>query len=124
MVVKAEELDDEESGEDVPFQTDEGEGGGASGARNAPLTTVPRKRGRPRKHPLPTPGGQMKAAKGKSKTGCITCRRRKKECDETKPDCLNCQKNAVVCEGYPPKDIWKSGNQKMEECKLSFLVSV
>jgi hypothetical protein len=46
---------------------------------------VPRKRGRPRKHPLPVPGGQAKVTKGRSKTGCITCRRRKKKCDETKP---------------------------------------
>ncbi|GIJ87589.1 hypothetical protein Asppvi_006499 [Aspergillus pseudoviridinutans] len=76
---------------------------------------VPRKRGRPRKHPLPVPGGQIKITKGRSKTGCITCRRRKKKCDETKPSCLNCQKNAVVCEGYPPKEIWKSGKQKMED---------
>ena len=29
--------------------------------------------------------------------------------------CLNCQKNAVVCEGYPPKEIWKSGKQKLED---------
>ena len=46
---------------------------------------VPRKRGRPRKHPLPVPGNQAKITKGRSKTGCITCRRRKKKCDETKP---------------------------------------
>lgn len=77
--------------------------------------TVPRKRGRPRKHPLPTPGGQAKVTKGRSKTGCITCRRRKKKCDETKPACLNCQKNAVVCEGYPPKEIWKSGRQRVAD---------
>lgn len=51
------------------------------------LASLPRKRGRPRKHPLPMPGGQMKVAKGRSKTGCITCRRRKKKCDETKPAC-------------------------------------
>jgi hypothetical protein len=62
-------------------------------ASNHPSTTtstaapvnVPRKRGRPRKHPLPVPGGQIKITKGRSKTGCITCRRRKKKCDETKP---------------------------------------
>lgn len=85
-------------------------------AGNTDSTAVaPRKRGRPRKHPLPTPGGNTKIAKGRSKTGCITCRRRKKKCDETKPACLNCQKNAVVCEGYPPKEIWKSGRQKMED---------
>lgn len=85
-----------------------------SSAAGAPVS-VPRKRGRPRKHPLPTPGTQAKVAKGRSKTGCITCRRRKKKCDETKPSCLNCQKNAVVCEGYPPKEIWKSGRQKLED---------
>ncbi|KAH8693029.1 fungal-specific transcription factor domain-containing protein [Talaromyces proteolyticus] len=79
------------------------------------VVSLPRKRGRPRKHPLPVPGGQVKIAKGRSKTGCITCRRRKKKCDETKPACLNCQKNAVVCEGYPPKEIWKSGKQKLED---------
>jgi hypothetical protein len=38
--------------------------------------------------------------------------------------CLNCQKNAVVCEGYPPKEIWKSGKQKMEDGKaLDLLVT-
>jgi len=46
-----------------------------------------RPRGRPRKHPLPDPNTLSKAAKGRSKTGCITCRRRKKKCDETKPAC-------------------------------------
>ena len=29
--------------------------------------------------------------------------------------CLNCQKNAVVCEGYPPKEIWKSGRQRVAD---------
>ncbi|KAJ5341260.1 hypothetical protein N7541_010384 [Penicillium brevicompactum] len=85
---------------------------------------VPRKRGRPRKHPLPVPGNQAKVTKGRSKTGCITCRRRKKKCDETKPACLNCQKNAVVCEGYPPKEIWKSGRQKMAVAQSQSLASV
>lgn len=34
--------------------------------------------------------------------------------------CLNCQKNAVVCEGYPKKEVWKSGKQKLEDGKFSF----
>jgi hypothetical protein len=48
---------------------------------------VKRPRGRPRKHPKPSPEALAKVAKGRSKTGCITCRRRKKKCDETKPGC-------------------------------------
>jgi len=46
-----------------------------------------RPRGRPRKHPKPTPESMAKVTKGRSKTGCITCRKRKKKCDETKPGC-------------------------------------
>jgi hypothetical protein len=46
-----------------------------------------RPRGRPRKHPIPTAENAAKVSKGRSKTGCITCRRRKKKCDEAKPEC-------------------------------------
>ena len=28
---------------------------------------------------------------------------------------LNCEKNAVTCEGYPQKTIWKSGKERAEE---------
>lgn len=28
---------------------------------------------------------------------------------------MNCEKNAVVCEGYPEKQIWKSGKDKAGE---------
>ena len=48
--------------------------------------TVKRPRGRPRKHPV-VPEPTNKITKGRSKTGCITCRKRKKKCDETKPRC-------------------------------------
>jgi len=47
-----------------------------------------RGRGRPRKHPVPPLKTAQKVTKGRSKTGCITCRRRKKKCDETKPECM------------------------------------
>ena len=46
-------------------------------------------RGRPRKHPLAPVGGTNKVAKPRSKTGCITCRKRKKKCDEAKPRCTS-----------------------------------
>ncbi|KAL1967568.1 hypothetical protein VTN77DRAFT_3083 [Rasamsonia byssochlamydoides] len=111
VIPKIEEIEEEGEGLVPAKAVDEENPAATSGIPVA----LPRKRGRPRKHPLPAPGGQVKVAKGRSKTGCITCRRRKKKCDETKPSCLNCQKNAVVCEGYPPKEIWKSGKQKMED---------
>lgn len=51
-------------------------------------TVAKRRRGRPRKHPLPVPGeATYSLGKGRSKTGCITCRKRKKKCDEAKPGC-------------------------------------
>ncbi|CAI4217548.1 unnamed protein product [Parascedosporium putredinis] len=77
-----------------------------------------RPRGRPRKHPLTPIVNTNKVTKGRSKTGCITCRKRKKKCDEAKPRCMNCEKNAVVCEGYHEKQIWKSGKERAEEARL------
>lgn len=56
-------------------------------AETEPPPPGTKKRGRPRKHACPPADSQAKAAKGRSKTGCITCRRRKKKCDETKPSC-------------------------------------
>lgn len=126
VIPKVEELDDndplsileehEECDTMEAFGQEQAQPDGTNGVSGASDSSVPpkRKRGRPRKHPLPVPG-QIKVTKGRSKTGCITCRRRKKKCDETKPCCLNCQKNAVVCEGYPMKEIWRSGKQKTEE---------
>ena len=28
---------------------------------------------------------------------------------------MNCEKNAVVCEGYHEKQLWKSGRERAEE---------
>ena len=56
-------------------------------ATEHPTGEVKRKRGRPRKHPVLVKILNPDKPKGRSKTGCITCRRRKKKCDETKPTC-------------------------------------
>ena len=39
----------------------------------------------------------------RTKTGCHTCRGRKKKCDEAKPTCNNCERGGFVCGGYGPK---------------------
>ncbi|OLN82211.1 putative maltose O-acetyltransferase [Colletotrichum chlorophyti] len=39
----------------------------------------------------------------RTKTGCLTCRRRKKKCDEQKPECSNCLRGGFMCAGYPPQ---------------------
>ncbi|KAK5553782.1 DNA-binding transcriptional regulator ume6 [Exophiala xenobiotica] len=37
----------------------------------------------------------------RGRTGCFTCRRRRKKCDETKPECIGCIRAGYICEGYP-----------------------
>nr|POE85575.1 putative maltose o-acetyltransferase [Quercus suber] len=39
----------------------------------------------------------------RTKTGCLTCRRRKKKCDEAKPSCKNCDRGGFTCGGYGAK---------------------
>jgi len=81
-----------------------------------------RPRGRPRKHPKTPLTPLTKPPKGRSKTGCITCRKRKKKCDEGKPTCDHCRKNNVVCEGYPPRTYWGGGKTKSsKDQRLSVL---
>jgi hypothetical protein len=146
MVTKIEPADDEDLLSRVQEvstakgHTDAAETAFPGGASETQINQK-RPRGRPRKHPLNSVVNSTKIAKGRSKTGCITCRRRKKKCDETKPRCehlfhgllvrlhqinsvsgLNCDKNAVFCEGYNEKHIWRSGREKAGEgtfpCRL------
>ncbi|KAL4751443.1 hypothetical protein BDW72DRAFT_192985 [Aspergillus terricola var. indicus] len=35
-----------------------------------------------------------------SRTGCMTCKRRRKRCDEAKPSCHTCTRLGLTCEGY------------------------
>ncbi|KAL5622179.1 hypothetical protein BROUX41_006124 [Berkeleyomyces rouxiae] len=50
----------------------------------------------------------------RTKTGCLTCRRRKKKCDEQKPECSNCIKGGFLCAGYQPQrgPLWPKAETK------------
>ncbi|KAK9322486.1 hypothetical protein V1517DRAFT_260303 [Lipomyces orientalis] len=44
----------------------------------------------------------------RTRTGCLTCRKRRIKCDEGKPKCANCTKSRRVCEGYGPRVDFRS----------------
>ncbi|KAL4959829.1 uncharacterized protein BDV14DRAFT_157356 [Aspergillus stella-maris] len=48
----------------------------------------------------------------RTKTGCFTCRRRKKKCDEHHPLCNNCVRGGFVCEGYSSRNTHKPSATK------------
>lgn len=59
-----------------------------AGSDRAVEPAQPRKpRGRPKKETSATPVTPSFKKNGRSKTGCQTCRNRKKKCDELKPIC-------------------------------------
>ncbi|KAL5364482.1 fungal-specific transcription factor domain-containing protein [Aspergillus floccosus] len=43
----------------------------------------------------------MRRVNARTKTGCLPCRRRKKKCDEAKPQCRACERNKLEC-AWPP----------------------
>lgn len=48
----------------------------------------------------------------RSRTGCLTCRRRRKKCDEHKPQCHNCLRNSLECDGYQTRIAWEPGKRR------------
>ncbi|KAF2767800.1 hypothetical protein EJ03DRAFT_365124 [Teratosphaeria nubilosa] len=49
---------------------------------------------------------KAKTPRSKTFTGCWTCRRRKKKCDERRPNCLRCEQRGYECEGYGTRLHW------------------
>ncbi|CAZ86160.1 unnamed protein product [Tuber melanosporum] len=47
-------------------------------------------------------GRHKKEIKRRTKTGCLTCRKRRIKCDEAHPTCKNCAKSKRDCLGYDP----------------------
>ncbi|CAG9937153.1 unnamed protein product [Clonostachys rosea f. rosea IK726] len=44
----------------------------------------------------------------RTKTGCLTCRKRRIKCDENRPTCNNCIKSKRTCEGYSKRVVFKA----------------
>ncbi|ROT38628.1 hypothetical protein SODALDRAFT_276984 [Sodiomyces alkalinus F11] len=53
------------------------------------------------------PDRKKSVARKRTKTGCLTCRKRRIKCDESKPICNNCTKSKRHCEGYNQRVIFK-----------------
>lgn len=45
----------------------------------------------------------------RSRSGCLTCKRRHRKCDETKPECLQCLGQGMKCAGYNVVLRWDAG---------------
>ncbi|KFY45839.1 hypothetical protein V495_02797 [Pseudogymnoascus sp. VKM F-4514 (FW-929)] len=48
-----------------------------------------------------------RSSRRRTKTGCLTCRRRRIKCGEERPTCGNCIKSKRQCEGYNQRVIFK-----------------
>ncbi|KAE8351281.1 fungal-specific transcription factor domain-containing protein [Aspergillus coremiiformis] len=65
----------------------------------------------------------MSAAQ-RCKTGCWTCRLRRKKCNEDGQPCSNCESRGVFCHGYGARPAWKDrGEREREEAKRLQLLS-
>ncbi|CAE6406216.1 unnamed protein product [Rhizoctonia solani] len=49
----------------------------------------------------------------RSINGCLTCKRRKKKCDERRPHCRRCEIGDFHCLGYPPPETSHTGNSSI-----------
>lgn len=55
----------------------------------------------------------------KSRTGCVTCKKRRLKCDESKPLCQNCIKKGIVCGGYVTNFKWRDFSETSSNQKFS-----
>ncbi|KAJ8611842.1 hypothetical protein MRB53_037755 [Persea americana] len=57
----------------------------------------------PQDAPDPNPAHDLENPRKRTKTGCLTCRRRRIKCGEERPICRNCIKSKRHCDGYNPR---------------------
>jgi len=51
---------------------------------------------------------KARLSRKRTKTGCLTCRKRRIKCGEERPVCKNCIKSKRLCEGYYQRVVFKS----------------
>ncbi|KAL9060340.1 MAG: hypothetical protein Q9162_000744 [Coniocarpon cinnabarinum] len=51
-------------------------------------------------HSVESKPRRTRASNAKVKTGCLTCKRRHKKCDEARPSCMTCITKGYKCDGY------------------------
>lgn len=49
----------------------------------------------------------------KSRNGCVSCKTRRRKCDETKPACQQCTRRGLICGGYPKFLKWRPVGRKV-----------
>ncbi|KAF3171734.1 hypothetical protein TWF788_009638 [Orbilia oligospora] len=64
------------------------------------------------------PSKPTRISKKRTKTGCLTCRKRRIKCGEERPTCNNCVKSKRVCEGYSQRVVFKLGGFGNEDGQL------
>ncbi|WRT70443.1 uncharacterized protein IL334_007441 [Kwoniella shivajii] len=81
----------------------------SSSAQTAPSSSSPSNN---------SPGGRV-GTNGKcqrKRSGCLTCRLRKKRCDEGKPSCGACSRLGLDCMGYESKrPVWMNKKEKVKD---------
>ncbi|EXJ59646.1 hypothetical protein A1O7_03792 [Cladophialophora yegresii CBS 114405] len=58
--------------------------------------------------PVPQQGKRQRRWAPKVRTGCKTCKIRRKKCDEKRPSCSRCLKDKFPCDGYDSPKAWVS----------------
>lgn len=57
----------------------------------------------------------LRPRRTRTRAGCLSCRRRKKKCDQRKPRCLPCERNQIPCTWASIPQLSKDANQKLAQ---------
>ncbi|GAB0136766.1 hypothetical protein EsDP_00005057 [Epichloe bromicola] len=67
--------------------------------------------------PSATKKARLRVFAPKVRTGCVTCKKRRKKCDEEKPVCRRCREEDYVCDGYPSTVVATKQQQQQQQHK-------